>query len=334
MTFARRILLWVTLVAALNGVAATSARRGGRTARLALNGRPHLDLATWGAANGLAAQWNARSGELRLTNRWARLLFKADTQRVEFDGVNVWLSYPVLRGGDHLYLTESDADSVLRPLLHPPRVAAGKRITTIALSAGHGGKDPGNLEGSRQEKQFTLQLALELERQLRRAGFRVVQVRDRDKYVSLEERPAIARARGADLLVVLHYNASPGGDNAQGMETYCLTTAGTSSTNDRGGHSAGGLTGNRFDRENLCLAYQLHRAVLGELDFADRGVRHARFKELTLAQMPAAYLEGGFMSSREDARKIYTESGRAKYAAAIVDGLLAYKRLVERGQPE
>jgi len=204
----------------------------------------------------------------------------------------------------------------------------------IFASAGHGGKDPGNLEGKRQEKVYTLALALELERQLRRAGLRVVQVRERDKFVALEERPAIARARGADVLLCLHFNASPGGDDAQGLETYCLTPAGASSTNDRGPHSGGPLPGNRYDRENINLAHLIHRSILGQLDLEDRGVRHARFKEITLATMPAAYLEGGFMSNREDAAKIYSESGRVRYAGAIVDGVLAYKRLVERGQPE
>jgi N-acetylmuramoyl-L-alanine amidase len=332
MTFARRLLLWVTWVTALACAAAPVRRTA--DGRITLNGRAHLELTEWGAAYGFTAQWNSRAGELRLTNRWARLNFKADTQRFEYDGVTVWLSYPVLRGGDHLYIAQADANAVLRPLLEAPRLPPGKRITTIAIGAGHGGKDPGNLDGARQEKQYTLQLALELGRQLTRAGFHVVQLRDRDKFVALEERPAIAHARGADLFVSLHYNASPGGDNAQGLETYCLTVPGASSTNDRGGHGGGYSLGNRFDRENLNLAFQLHRAVLGELDLADRGVRHARFRELTLAQMPAVLIEGGFMSNRDDARKIYTESGRARYAAAIVDGLLAYKRLVERGQPE
>ena len=206
MTFSRCLLL-VTFVVALCGVTAAPARRGNREGKVILNGRIHTDLTAWASANGFIARWDPRAGELRLTNRWAKLRFKADTKRLEFDGVDLWLSYPVLRGGERLYLAQADEDALLSPLLKPPRVA--KKITTIALSAGHGGKDPGNLEGARQEKTYTLLLAQELERQLKRAGLRVVQVRDRDKFVALEERPAIARARGADLLLCLHFNASP-----------------------------------------------------------------------------------------------------------------------------
>ncbi len=329
-----RILICLLALAWWSAAAPAPSTRTQRSGKSLIGGRIHTDLTAWAAANGFTARWNSRAGELRLTNRWAKLLFKADTKRVAIDGSNVWLSYPLLRTGERLHISQADEDAVLHPLLNPPRLAKGDKMTTVAISAGHGGKDPGNLEGNRQEKVYTLALALELERQLRRAGLRVVQVRERDKFVALEERPAIARARGADVLLCLHFNASPGGDDAQGLETYCLTPAGASSTNDRGQHSGGPHPGNRYDRENINLAYLIHRSILGQLDLEDRGVRHSRFKEITLATMPAAYLEGGFMSSREDARKIYSEAGRVRYAGAIVDGVLAYKRLVERGQPE
>lgn len=332
-----RLLLGLLLVTA-DAVAKPTPSKGTsaspRPTRTLLNGRLYTDLATWAAANGFTSRWNASSGEMLLSNRWSRILFKADTKRLEIDGVTVWLSYPILRGGDHLYLAQYDEGSTLRTLLSPPRNPATKKITTIAINAGHGGKDPGNIEGSRQEKIYTLQLALELERQLKRAGLRVVMIRDKDKFVVLDDRPAIAKARGADMFISLHYNCSPSGGEAQGVETFCLTPAGASSTNDRSGGSAGSLPGNRYDRENLCLAYELHRAVRREVDLADRGVRRARFKELTLATMPAVLIEGGFMTNNEDARKIYSETGRARYATAIVDGILSYKRLVERGQPE
>ncbi|HTH47628.1 MAG TPA: N-acetylmuramoyl-L-alanine amidase [Candidatus Limnocylindria bacterium] len=326
--------LWLVTVNATAKPVPAKIPTAGRPVRTTLNGRLYTDLESWAAVNGFTSRWNTRSGEMLVSNRWSRLLFKADTKRLEIDGVSVWLSYPILRGGDHLYLAQYDESATLQTLLRPARVASPKKITTIAINAGHGGKDPGNIEGSRQEKIYTLQLALEVERQLKRAGLKVVMIRDSDRFVTLEDRPAIARARGADMFVSLHYNCSPSGGEAQGIETFCLTPAGASSTNDRSGGSAGALPGNRCDRENLTLAYELHRAVRREVDLADRGVRRARFRELTLATMPAVLIEGGFMTNPDDARKIYSETGRARYATAIVDGILSYKRLVERGQPE
>lgn len=326
---------WFLVLALCLGLAPSAgAVPDSRGAVVQLNGHTYLELNHWAAVHRMFALWNPKAGELRVTNRWARLFFKADTRRVDYDDVSVALSYPVLRSGDHLYLALKDDETVLRTLLSPPRMPAGRRVTTVALSAGHGGKDPGNLDANREEKKYTLLLAKELERALRQDGLRVVQVRDRDVFVPLEDRPRRARELGADLFICLHFNSSPSGEGASGLETYCLTPAGVSSTNDRSGYARSYLPGNRYDKENLELAYQIHRAVLGGVDMADRGVRHARFKELTLSEMPSAYVEGGYMSNPDDARRIFSETGRSKYAQALADGIMAYKRLVERGGAE
>ncbi|MCK6499621.1 MAG: N-acetylmuramoyl-L-alanine amidase, partial [Nitrospira sp.] len=90
--------------------------------------------------------------------------------------------------------------------------------------------------------------------------------------------------------------------------------------------------GNARDRENLLLAYHMQRSLLQRLPgTADRGVRRARFLVLRLAEMPAILIEGGFMSNAGDARWIYSETGRGRMAQAILDGIQAYKRQVERG---
>ncbi len=305
-----------------------------RLGTVTLGGQPYISLLGWGSIYNLGNRWDPKSSQLQLSNRWIHLEFKADTRRVDVDDVTINLSFPILRVGDRLYLALRDEETVLRPLLKPPRFPSGRKITTVALSPGHGGKDPGHIEGSRTEKYYTLQLAQEVQRQLQKSGLKVIMSRSTDDFVSLEDRPAIARKRGADLYLCIHFNSGGGAEAAQGLETYCLTPSGASSTNDRGNSGGTARTGNRWDHENLQLAYQLHRAILSEIDFADRGVRHSRFKELALAEMPAAYIEGGFMSNRDDARRIFSEAGRIKFAGAIVDGVMAFKRLVERGQPE
>jgi N-acetylmuramoyl-L-alanine amidase len=323
---------WLVL-ACLLGFTALAVAPARRTDYTSIRGRLYIDAVKWAQRNSLTVRWNSRSGDLHLTNRWTRLAFKTDTARIEHNGVLVWLSSPVAKIGDRPLLPVRDLDTVLTPLMRPPKLVGTDKITKIALSAGHGGKDPGNMEGGKVEKEFTLKLAKELERQFERAGFEVIQMRDRDRYIAPEDRPAIAKKRGADLYLSLHYNAQPTArGSAQGLETYWLTLANGESTN--GGQSRGYMPGNRRDRENLTLAYQVHRSILGALDFADRGVRRANFAELRLAEMPAILIEGGFMDSRADALTIYSDVRRAQFAAAVVDGVLAYKRLVERGQPE
>jgi N-acetylmuramoyl-L-alanine amidase len=80
----------------------------------------------------------------------------------------------------------------------------------------------------------------------------------------------------------------------------------------------------------LLLAYQVHRALIGSLNIADRGVKRANFAELRSVRMPAILIEGGFMDHPEDIRRIMSDRERGKMADAIVDGVQAYKRLVER----
>ncbi|MBL9173231.1 MAG: N-acetylmuramoyl-L-alanine amidase [Verrucomicrobiales bacterium] len=327
--------LLIRFLAALVCFAVTASGRAeaARLDFLEINGRLHVDLLAWGQKQGFRSRWNPRTGELLLTNRWARLEFKADTARMELDGVVVWLEWPVLKDRDRPCLSARDLESVVYPLLKPSKLPPNRRIRRIALSAGHGGKDPGNMEGARQEKVFTLKLAQEVERRLRAAGFEVVQVRERDEFVPLEERPSRANRRKADLYLALHFNGAPSGSgSAQGAETYALTLNNGHSTN--GGRSSGPQRGNRQDRENLLLAYHIHRMILNSVGLADRGVKHANFVELRDTEMPAALIEGGFMDNREDALKIFSDQERGQLAEAIVDGIQAYRRLVERGAGE
>lgn len=291
-----------------------------------------VSVVAWGRQRGLLPSSTLRQGELLLTNRSIEVRFKADSQAISFDGVEHRLTETVRRGPNGLLVAARDVHKTLDPLLAPPRRPTSSPVRTIAINAGHGGKDPGNTEGRRQEKIYTLLLAAQLQRNLERAGLRVVVVRPTDTFVALNDRPSKAARAKADLYVSLHFNAfdGPGSSGVAGAETYCLTPAGASSTNDAGNHGGGWQPGNRFDRENILLAHLVHRAILGGTDLNDRGVRRARFKELTLLQMPGVLVEGGYMTHPQDAASIYSPQGRAALARAISDGILDYKRLVDR----
>jgi len=292
----------------------------------------YTHLVAWGRQQGLQASDIRRNGEMWLTNQSLALGFKADSQSMTFDGVEHRLTLPVRRSPGGLQVAVRDVQTTLSPLLRPPQRPGSRPVRVVAINAGHGGKDPGNTEGRRQEKHYTLLVAGELRRHLERAGLQVVVVRPSDTFVSLEDRPAKAARARADLYVSLHFNAfdGPGSGEVAGVETYCLTPAGASSTNDSGNHGGSWHPGNRFDRDNVLLAHHVHRAIKDGTDLNDRGVRRARFKELTLLQMPGVLVEGGYMTHPQDAASIYSPSGRAALARGIADGVLAYKRLVER----
>jgi N-acetylmuramoyl-L-alanine amidase len=294
---------------------------------------PYRDLATWGADRQLKAV--SRGEEIHLTNRWMKFQFRNDSSRLLFNDVEFRLSDKVVFQQGRFRVSQRDIDTLLSPLIAPPK-RGGKPIRLIAINAGHGGKDPGNMEGARKEKVYTLALAKELSRKLKAAGFSVAMLRNDDDYIPLEDRAAEANRLKADLYVSLHFNGYEGAGAASvnGLETYCLTPSGAASSNDAGRHGAGWQAGNANDRENITLAHLVHRAVLDQTPLIDRGVRRARFKELTLLRMPGVLIEAGYMTHPADSRQIYAAKSREALASAIVDGIVRHKRLIERGQPE
>ncbi len=292
------------------------------------------DLAGWGRDMHLRPI--ALGEELLLTNRWTRMRFRKDSDRMTFNEVEFRLSDRIPVEGGRFRVSQRDIDSLMAPLLSPPK-RTSRPIRRIAINAGHGGRDPGNTEGRRMEKTYTLDLAIDLARHLKAAGFQVVFIRSSDRFIALPDRASAANRANADLYVSLHFNGfdGPGSESVQGLETYCLTPAGAPSSNDsqRRGRMAG-FEANRFDRENVTLAHWVHRAILDQTPLADRGVRRARFKELTLLRMPGLLIEGGYMTHPGDMRLMDSRKSRDQLAAAIADGILRHKKLVERGAPE
>ena len=295
-----------------------------------VNGRSYVALAQWARANGFGGFTLNGGEEFVLTNKTSRLVFDKDSAGSIINGVNVRLSFPVAKGG---FISQLDADKTLRPLVFPQKPSI-KKVTTICLDPGHGGKDTGYRIGrflfARSEKTYTLALALELRRQLQAAGFNVILTRDKDVYPELPVRPDIANRRGADLFVSLHFNAFSGGDpaSAQGPETYCITPVGAASSNAQGeGGDYGATTANRYETQSLLLAYQMEKSLVKNLGAADRGVRRARFAVLRDAAMPAILIEGGYMTHPSEGKKIFDAAYRRQMAAAIVKGILGYQKL-------
>jgi N-acetylmuramoyl-L-alanine amidase len=297
-----------------------------RLSRTELYGNEYLRLTQW--AEAYKYDLKTQGDTVILTSRWSRLVFKSDSRQAEIRGVQVHLSVPVAKRGDEFFISVLDTATVLQPLLYPvksPKVT----VRSVCIDAGHGGKDPGNLEGKFQEKRYTLQLAEELQRALKAAGLRATLLRSTDTYHDPADRPGIARRQKADLLVSLHYN-SAGDSSARGLETYCMTPAKASSTNARGeGANTGAYPANQYDAHNVLLAWHVQQAMVQQLGLPDRGVRRARFAVLRFSTMPAILVEGGFMSNPADMARIADATHRKKMAEAIASGILAYKKVIE-----
>lgn len=289
-----------------------------------ISGVEYVRLNEWARGLGYKVKWSPRDRVAQIFGARISATFEVDSRKADIGGVNVLLSFPIAANHGEVMISQIDLRTTVEPIIspHPKR----KPIKTICLDPGHGGHDTGKIDGRNFEKNYTLLLANEVGALLRKNGFNVVMTRTRDKTLELIDRPETARRASADLFVSMHYNAGP--SEVHGLEVYCLTPAGANSSNAGGGKSGSrGSTGNANNDNNVLLAYTLQKTIVRDTGLEDRAMKRARFEVLREAKMPAVLIEGGFMSNRGEAKKIYDSAFRKRMARAIVDGIVSYKQL-------
>ena len=296
-------------------------------AKYKLFGREYVRITHWAKSNQIQLEWVVNEKLLRATNSSTRMLFEINSRKAQIGGINLTLSQMIILDKGIVYISPIDIEATLHPLLFPKKMPAGDVIKTICLDAGHGGKDPGKIDGQMEEKRFTLLLSEEVERLLKLAGFKVVQTRAKDIFVEWVDRPKTANQKNADLFVSLHFNAAAS-RIVQGSEVYCLTPEGAISSN--GGQTATAYPGHDQNSKNILLAYQIQKSLVKNLGAEDHGIKRAQFEVLLSLKMPGVLIEGGYMTSPIESKRIYDSAYRKKMALAIVDGILAYQRIVER----
>jgi len=81
------------------------------------------------------------------------------------------------------------------------------KLITVVLDAGHGGKDTGIVSAQATEKTFALDVALAIRKMLHKnPRLKVVLTRDRDQFLSLDDRAVISNSSGAMVFVSIHGN--------------------------------------------------------------------------------------------------------------------------------
>lgn len=301
-----------------------------RVGKLWLSGKEYARLDQWAHANSFQWRWISKN-EISVWKASTKMQFTVDSRKMSLNGVTVLLSEVVRNKNDIPYIASIDLTTAVQPILFPPKNRPRTQIKHICIDPGHGGKEPGYLSGREQEKKYTLLLALELGEQLRKAGYTVSFTRTSDTLVELPVRPDLARRRGADLLISLHFNsAGYTSSEIRGVEVYCMTPQRASSTNARGeGADTRAFSGNLNNAKNMLLAYELEKSIVRATGLEDRGVKRARFAVLRGAEMPAVLIEAGFLSNPTEARKIFSASWRQQLAGSIVSGVNSYRRIVE-----
>lgn len=234
-------------------------------------------------------------------------------------------------------------------------LAAREPAFTVVVDPGHGGEQ----EGARApdgvvEKDVSLAISRRIAARLKRMGARVVLTRTGDIGVPLANRAALATAIRADMFLSVHLNSMPTAEqrrHSQGVETYFLsadatdTHASAVAARENADRLAGepeadpddpvaGILDDLQDAASLQgssrLAYSIHEKLVGKLQAEDRGVKQAPFYVLAGARMPAVLLELGFISHREETRKIRTRAYQDRIADAVAEGIRSFRAETRR----
>jgi N-acetylmuramoyl-L-alanine amidase len=232
-----------------------------------------------------------------------------------------------------------------QPQIRLPK-GSSNQLRRIVVDAGHGGKDPGAI-GPRgtKEKDVTLALARVLAQRLKKEfGCQVILTRDKDVYLALEERTALANRIGADLFISIHANAS-NNRSVRGVETYYLNF----SKNDKAAAVAARENGTSlkqvgdlemilFDlmanskiNESSRLAAEIQSSLVGTLgrhysEIKDHGVRQGPFYVLLGATMPSVLVETAFISNKTDEDRLKSSKFQGRAADAIVAGVKKFAK--------
>lgn len=226
-----------------------------------------------------------------------------------------------------------------------PAERGPRQIRRIVIDPGHGGHDPGATGPSGlREKDVTLDIAHRAAPLVaRELGIVTLLTRDRDDYVSLDERTARANAFQADLFISVHCNATEHGQG-RGVMTFVLddspdaVSARIAARENAASEAAAaelaaalrGFADQGTRSSSAHFAELLQRAAMASLapsypDVPDGGVRRAGFYVLAGARMPAVLFETSFISNPVGETRFNTGDFRQKMADAIVNAVRAYR---------
>ena len=221
----------------------------------------------------------------------------------------------------------------------------GLGVGRIVIDPGHGGHDPGAQVKGLNEAELVLDVALRLQKLLaQEPGFEVILTRRTNKYVTLEERTAIANKAGADLFLSIHVNSSPN-VSIRGFETYFLSfapnaeaealaareNAGSSKTMGNLPELIKAITLNNKLDESRDFAAMVQQSMHEQIRKADRsarnlGVKKAPFMVLVGATMPSVLTEVSFLTNKDDASLLRDSAYRQRIAEALFTGVVKYQQ--------
>ncbi|WP_067738613.1 N-acetylmuramoyl-L-alanine amidase family protein [Novosphingobium naphthalenivorans] len=217
----------------------------------------------------------------------------------------------------------------------------------VVIDPGHGGFDPGAGADRVREKDVALKIALAIRQQLLAGGgIRVALTRDTDRFVSLQDRPDIARRLHADLFISIHADSAEA-DSARGASVYVLSQKGSSQAAERiaarengadringvslsqTSSNVGAILLDLSQRGAQAGSAELAELMLRELREADVGLHHGRVETAALAvlkapDIPSILFETGYINNAQDYAFLNSAKGQKVIADAAARAVRIY----------
>jgi N-acetylmuramoyl-L-alanine amidase len=186
----------------------------------------------------------------------------------------------------------------------PSSLHANKLL--VAIDAGHGGTNSGatGVTSNVNEKEYTLKIARQVEKYLKRKKVKVFMTRVEDKDVSMIDRTLTLRQQDPDILISIHLNSS-GNQTVKGVSTYYR------------------YIGFKPLSENI-LNQMLQ---LGLNNFGNIGAFNFALSGPT--EYPNCLVEVAFLSNREDEQKILDPDFHRAAAKKIYKGIKDWLKSVK-----
>lgn len=233
----------------------------------------------------------------------------------------------------------------------------GKKISTVVIDAGHGGKDPGAIGKKVKEKDITLKIAKMTGNYIKQncPDVNVIYTRNSDVAVSLLRRAQIANQNNADLFISIHCNANAS-SQPQGVETFVMgehrnaanlevaklenasilyeDNAEQDYDNFNPNSPEAYIMLNFFQSEyknaSLEFAEHIQNQLVKRVGRKDRGVQQAGFLVLYKTTMPSVLVEIGFISNPAEENFMASNDGQTYIASALFRAFRDYKNEYEK----
>lgn len=223
-----------------------------------------------------------------------------------------------------------------------------KKITTVIIDPGHGGKDPGALSPNGiKEKDLNLQISLKLKEYLQNnyRDLKVILTREDDRFIELPDRGKIANENNGNLFISIHCNSKlPSEEAKTGFEIYLLdpvrierakqiTAEQNIFINELGYAPEDSndvkILSSLFEfssyKNEERFAKILQTELLKGTALTSRGIKQEPFIVLYGASMPAILLECGFLTNENDENYLVSENGQHQLANSVYKAVRFFK---------